>query len=1449
MLKKRFLSVLLCLCMVVGMLPAMTPPAQAATNGHTQDEAVEWARNKIGTSIDYDGAYGAQCVDLIFMYYDYLGQFSRGYARDYIQNALPSGWNRYTNAQTAPERGDIVVFAAGEYGAFWTGHIGIVIESNSQTYSYVDYNGTGSTDSYHAPGTIRTMPLKSFSRIIRPDWPSSSTPAESQAHLANTLSFGDDFYAYITNPNSRCTVVNSNGNVQLGSPNYNDPRQIWHFTRPNGKSDAYTITNMYDGRCLGATADKDEANVTAQPYEGNNFQIWKLYGRGGQAEFYMSPYHYNNNHLRALDVYYAGTSPATNIQLYSNWYRSRGNFSDEKMKSQTFVISKVSESRLSDIFTGDIGSGFYARISSNGSHLQVSGNISNPSNKGMDVRTTRKKSDDPRQIWYFEQQSNGSYSIRNASSDSLYLDVYNGDAVNETNVWTCAGNGTKAQQWYISPFDGGYRIVSALRYPRELFSLDIPHGSTAENANVQIFTQRWGENQRFTIEPVTYTEPSKQVKVQVNATAGGTAKGGGSYVIGETVTVTASAKTGYNFKGWRENGSIVADDSSYTFAVGSNRSLTAVFEKKPTVNYTVRVGADPSKGGTVRGGGTYREGSSVTVTASAKSGYEFAGWTENGRTVSTDSSYAFRADANRSLTAIFEQEQAAVTSYVIRVEANPSEGGTAKGGGTFREGEDVTVTASANSGYTFAGWMENGRPVSNDASYTFEADSDTMLTASFEKEREEEPVLYNVRVVAYPSEGGTVSGGGAYLEDAQVTVSARAHDGYTFVGWLEGGDEVSERESYDFRADADRTLIACFEIKETEPPVQPEEPDQPGDPEQPGQPEEPDEPTRPDPVTTYTVDVSASPSKGGPVTGGGSYPEGANVTVSASENPGYIFQYWMANGSRVSEDKTITFKADRNATLTAVFAEKPAAPGPEPVETYTVRLEASPADGGTVSGSGTYQARESVTISASANPGYTFKGWRQNGVSVGSGTSCIFMATRDVTLTAVFEADASEPETDVTYTIDVSAETGGTASGGGTYESGSPVAVTAEPDDGYRFKAWNENGRSVSTNAVYTFAASDDRALTAVFERVEEEEPATSTYTVSVRADRSNAGTVSGGGSFETNSKATVTAKAGNGYQFSRWTENGDLVSYNRSYTFTVGADRDLVAEFTYTGGSSSSSSSSSSGGFVSGGFISSGFISGGSSSSSGILNLIPTKPDNATPNTNQTGTSGNTSTGTNTAGTGQPGSQPPQAITLVGPNDTATGQPGLQPPKSDSQPPKSGSQSAFPDIAGNEWYSEAVFFVSERGLMTGSDAGVFDAKSTLSRAVLAQILYNAANKPEVSAASSFPDVTGVEWYTTAVSWAASNNIVAGGADGCFAPNDPITREQLAVILWRYSGKPAASQTSLNFNDATAVRSYAQTAMQWAVGKGILTGVNNDLLPGATVTRAQMAQVLMRYMQ
>jgi hypothetical protein len=175
----------------------------------------------------------------------------------------------------------------------------------------------------------------------------------------------------------------------------------------------------------------------------------------------------------------------------------------------------------------------------------------------------------------------------------------------------------------------------------------------------------------------------------------------------------------------------------------------------------------------------------------------------------------------------------------------------------------------------------------------------------------------------------------------------------------------------------------------------------------------------------------------------------------------------------------------------------------------------------------------------------------------------------------------------------------------------------------------------------------------------------------------------------------------------------------------------------------------------------------------------------------------------------------------------------------------------SFTDLGGvGTWYHEAVDYALRNNLMNGYGNGLFGPNNNLTRAQLAQILYNREGRPTVTGGSPFTDVVKDAWYSDAITWAAANGVVGGYGNGLFGPNDNITREQLATILWRYSKSPAATNKELHFNDTDEISGYALDAIRWAVENGILNGFGDGRLgPKGLATRAQVAQMLKNFIE
>ena len=581
------------------------------------------------------------------------------------------------------------------------------------------------------------------------------------------------------------------------------------------------------------------------------------------------------------------------------------------------------------------------------------------------------------------------------------------------------------------------------------------------------------------------------ITATADPTAGGTVTGAGTYNHGASCTLTATANTGYTFVNWTKNGTQVSTNASYTFTVSEAGSYVAHFSLN---SYNVTATANPTAGGTVSGAGEYNHGASCTLTATANTGYTFTNWTENGSVVSTNANYTFTVEGARTLVANFT-----LNSYTITATANPTAGGTVSGAGEFNHGASCTLTATANTGYTFTNWTENGSVVSSNANYTFTVTGNRTLVANFTLN------TYTVATAANPAAGGTVSGDGEYNHGESCTVTATANTGYTFSNWTENGSVVSTNSSYTFTVEGNRNLVANFSN------------------------------------ITYTITVSANPSNSGTATGGGTYNHGQSCTVIATSADGYTFTNWTENGSVVSTNANYTFTVTGNRTLVANFEEQ--AP-----DTYNINVSPNPNVGGTVTGGGNYMEGEQCTVTATANNGYTFVQWTENGNQVSTDASYTFTVAGNRTLVAEFQIQS--------YTISaaVNPSNSGVITGIGDYEYGQSCTLVATANEGYTFTNWTEDGNVVSTNANYIFTVSGSRELIANF--------STNAYTITATADPMEGGTVTGSGNYEYGATCTLTATANYEYIFVKWTKNGEDVSTEATFTFTVTASEDYVAHF-----------------------------------------------------------------------------------------------------------------------------------------------------------------------------------------------------------------------------------------------------------------------------------------------
>ena len=622
--------------------------------------------------------------------------------------------------------------------------------------------------------------------------------------------------------------------------------------------------------------------------------------------------------------------------------------------------------------------------------------------------------------------------------------------------------------------------------------------------------QATGENCGGTInsEPALITV-SNIVTLYANPAGTGSYSGNGTYNCGEQVTLTATPAYCHNFVNWTYgNGTVASTNNPFKFNIDKDTTLTANFVKR---NYSITLHRNPTSGGTVSGAGTGIEcGEFVTVSANTDPCYTFSGWTDkNNTTVSTDENFTFELVSDTILTANF-----VIKKFSISLSANPPLGNQVTGAGTGIDcGTSKTVTAIADDCYNFVNWTSNGVEVSTNTSFTFVLDKDTNLVANFAVKM----FSVNLSVASFPPNGGTVSGPATVPCEEYATIEAVPNSCFTFKNWTVGSVVVSSNSTYSFQVTGHRDFVANFEQKKFSVTVKTNTPTVPGN-----------------TVTGTTTGVLC----------------GTTVNITATEDECYTFVNWTnPNGSVVSTSLNHSFPLNGDSTYTANFT----------IKTFGVNVGASPTGGGTaaVSGSSTnIPCNNSVTVTATADPCYNFVNWTEGGSQVSTNSNYTFNIKGNRNLVANF--------TIKTYNINVSMNPttgGGTISGGGTYNCGDNVIVTAIPDECYTFDGWTENGVPLGgtphpSGSHYLFIAGANRNLVANFKQ--------KTYNLSVQKNTPNNNVVSGDNLIAPCGElSTIVAIPDVFHTFFHWTDKNNVVVSTDAVTqIDVQSDTTLIAVF-----------------------------------------------------------------------------------------------------------------------------------------------------------------------------------------------------------------------------------------------------------------------------------------------
>ena len=479
---------------------------------------------------------------------------------------------------------------------------------------------------------------------------------------------------------------------------------------------------------------------------------------------------------------------------------------------------------------------------------------------------------------------------------------------------------------------------------------------------------------------------------------------------------------------------------------------------------------------------------------------------------------------------------------------------------------------------------------------------------------------------------------------------------------------------------------------------------------------------------------------------------------------------------------------------------------------------------------------EPVTVKARTNYilpecGFTapadqqFKAWEIGGTEYKVGDS--YTVLGDTEIKALWENSVITP---TTYTVTVSNDGNGTGTAApSTAVAGTEITLTAKPDEGYRFKEWEVISGGVTIKDDKFTMPSANVEVKAIFEK--DAPPASTEFIVTFDG---NGGTPSVSSMTTTDQKLTSLPSASRrgSYSFDGWyTEKSGGTKITTATVFS--ANTTVYAHWTYTGGGG--------GGYnppVT--YYTLRFETGGGSDIPSVRETYNTYIDL----TKYVPTwRGHTFIGwyserslTNkVSGVYLTKDMTVYALWRVDEN-----------PGTGANP--------FTDVSEKDWFYGDVMFVYENGLMLGTSKTLFSPHGTATRGMMATILWRMEGSPAPKGKNSFTDVEAGKWYADAITWTAENGIFAGYGKDKFGPDDPITREQLAAIFYRYADYKGYDLTVKGnpdkFKDADKITDYAKTAMQWAVGSGLVKGKSGNLLdPQGTATRAEIAAMLHRFIE
>lgn len=639
----------------------------------------------------------------------------------------------------------------------------------------------------------------------------------------------------------------------------------------------------------------------------------------------------------------------------------------------------------------------------------------------------------------------------------------------------------------------------------------------------------------------------------VNATSGGTASGTGNIPHGTLTTITATPNTGYLFTGWAGTGITDAASMSTSVNMSEARTVTANFSPKVfTISGTVL----PEGSGQVSGVGFYEYGQTATLSASTLlEGYSFENW--SGDLNGSENPVDIAVDSNLSIIVNF-----GLKNYTL--ELNSSLGGSVSGSGNFNHGTQAEISAIPATGFSFTGWGGEGIADYSSPVTLVNMTADRNISAQFS------PNLYELTLLA--GIGGSVSGEGNFSHGESAIISATPNTGYTFSQW--NGNAIADASSLTTSVEMNQTrsISALFALnyhqltvtssvggavlgegnysygQEVVITALPEEgylfSGWTGD-------------LQNDltaPSTTVTIDrdksigaifspilddsvvltIIANPTSSGTTQGGASYSKNSLVNISASPLEGYEFISWEGTGVIDSNSSTTQVSLPDDLTITANFKKK------------NFTLEISDSNGGTATGAGSYEYGTDANISATASPGYTFTAWTGIGIHSPTDQVSTILITDNRTIKANFAIQSR--------TLILSASTGGTVTGAGSYNYGSSLQIKAAPLLGYSFEKWTgttvENPTSPSTSLKLT----ENVTVNASFSR----------NIYSLTTSNTVGGSISAktGPAYYYGYNAALSATASDGYQFKQWEGDGIANLFSPFTSISMTEDRNVTAVF-----------------------------------------------------------------------------------------------------------------------------------------------------------------------------------------------------------------------------------------------------------------------------------------------